>query len=61
MFNSNLKRLEKRIERLECKKNIVADDTIKIYLDFNDEGEKDKANIYLLAVIPPKSRWRTTK
>lgn len=61
MFYGDMRKLERRIERLERKTDIVEDNSISIYLDFNNAGEYDPSEIYLLAVVPPKSRWRGTR
>ena len=57
MFYGDMKKLEKRIERLERKNDTTADNSI-IYLDFNDAGEHDPNEVFLLCVVPPKSQWR---
>ena len=58
MLNNELRKLEKRIDKLEQdRKKKENDKGTKIFLDFNSDGENDPENIYLLATIPPRSQW----
>ena len=58
MFYGDMKRLEKRVERLERKNDVTEDNSLRIYLDFNERGEHDPNEIFLIATVPPKSQWR---
>ncbi len=60
MFYNDIRRLEKRLKKLEQERRQEKkeDGGIKIILDFNRDGEDDPDKKYLIATIPPKSQWK---
>lgn len=58
MFNGDIRKLEKRIERLEqANKKKQGQGGIKVLLDFNRNGENNLDKVFLLTTIPPISQW----
>ena len=59
MFQSDIQRLEKRVERLQEEKSQRNLEEIVILLDFNRDDNRNPNKVFLLAKIPPRSEWKS--
>ena len=56
MYRNDIIGLQKRVRQIEERHSQPKNsECLEIYIDF---GEQDPADIYLLAVVPPRRKWR---
>ena len=56
MYKNDINGLQKRVRRIEENHSQPkSSECLEIYIDF---GEQDPSEIYLLAVVPPRRKWK---